>query len=281
MKFGIVAFVTDQAITPAELGRATEDAGFDSLFLTEHSNIPAERASPYLAGGPLPPEYLRIYDPFVALTAAASTTTDIRLGTGMCLLAQRDPIHTAKSVASLDLVSGGRFDFGIGAGWNREEMRQHGTDPRTRMARLRESVLLMKELWQNDIASFDGDYVSVEPTTVRPAPLQKPYPPVILGGMGPTVVSRAVDYADAWAPNPGWPPMPDLPERVAEFRELSANSGRGRLPIHMFGMDANPEHIEKYIGLDVDECVFLLPTLALEDTAAELKRIMSVAEGYR
>ncbi|MCQ4150576.1 LLM class F420-dependent oxidoreductase [Rhodococcus qingshengii] len=281
MRFGIVTFATDRSISPGDLGRAVEDAGFDSLFMTEHSNIPASRRTPYPGGGSLPDEYLRTYDPFIALTAAAMTTTTLRIGTGMCLVAQRDPIHTAKATASLDQISQGRFQFGVGAGWNREEMEQHNTDPRTRMALLRERVLAIKRLWNDDVACFRGDFVDIEPTTVRPAPFQKPGPPVILGGMGPTVIERVVDYADAWAPNPGWPPMPDLPDRIVQLRESAQAAGRGHIPVYLFGMDAVAEHIDNYAGLGVEECVFLLPTLSLEETLTELKRITSVAEPYR
>lgn len=281
MRFGVVTFVTDRAVRPGDLGRAVEDAGFDSLFLTEHTNIPASRRTPYPGGGELPEEYLRTYDPFVALTAAAMTTSTLRIGTGMCLVAQRDPIHTAKSIASIDQLSMGRFQFGVGAGWNREEMEQHGTDPRTRMALVRERVLAIKELWNNDVAEFDGEFVHITPTTVRPEPFQKSGPPVILGGMGPTVIDRVIDYADAWAPNPGWPPMPDLPDRINQLRESAAAAGRGHIPVYLFGMSAVAEHIENYAELGVEECVFLLPTLPFEESASELKRIIAIAESFR
>lgn len=281
MRFGIVTFATDQSIGPGVLGRVVEDAGFDSLFLTEHSNIPASRRTPYPGGGSLPGEYFRTYDPFVALTAAAMTTSTLRIGTGMCLVAQRDPIHTAKATASLDQISGGRFDFGVGAGWNREEMKQHDTEPRTRMALLRERVRAIKQLWNEDVASYAGEFVNIEPTTVRPAPLQKSGPPVILGGMGPTVIDRVIDYADVWAPNPGWPPMPDLPDRIEQLRESAETAGRGHIPVYLFGMEAVAEHIDNYLDLGIEQCVFLLPSLPPEETTTELKRMMSVADGFR
>lgn len=281
MRFGIVTFVTEQSIEPGDLGRAVEDTGFDSLYVTEHSNIPASRKTAYPGGGSLPDEYYCTYDPFVTLTAAAMTTTELRIGTGMCLVAQRDPIHTAKAVATLDQISMGRFQFGVGAGWNREEMEQHGTDPRTRMAVLRERVLAMKLLWSQDVAGFAGDYVNIAPTTVRPKPFQKPCPPVILGGMGPTVIDRVVDYADAWALNPGSTPIADLPDRIAMLQKSAGAAGRGRIPVYLFGIEASTESLHNYAAQGIDECVFLLRSLPLEESCAELKRISSVTECIR
>jgi probable F420-dependent oxidoreductase len=277
VQFGIVTFSTDEGIRPDDLAVAVEGHGFDHLFLTEHSNIPASRETPYPGGGELPPEYLCTYDPFVALTAAALATSTLRIGTGMCLLGQRDPIHTAKSVASLDQLSRGRFVFGVGAGWNVEEMRQHGTDPRTRTRLLGERVRAMKALWSQDVASFEGELVTIAPTTVRPRPVQTPHPPIVLGGMGPTVVDRVLEYADAWAPNPGWPPMPDLPERIAELRSRSAELGRGHIPVFLFGMAADAHQIASYEAMGVDVCVFLLETSSHDRTLDALGLVAKAA----
>ncbi|MCU1624493.1 MAG: putative N5,N10-methylenetetrahydromethanopterin reductase-related protein [Frankiales bacterium] len=278
MEFGIVTFATDDSIRPDDLAVGLEGHGFDYLFLTEHSNIPASRETPYPGGGDLPPEYFHTYDPFVALTVAAAATRTLRVGTGMCLLVQRDPIHTAKSVASLDQLSGGRFVFGVSAGWNVDEMRQHGTDPRTRTKLLGERVRAITQLWSEEVASFDGELVTIAPTTVRPRPAQLPHPPIVLGGMGPTVVDRVLEYADAWAPNPGWPPMPDLPERISELRRRSEELGRGRVPVYLFGMAADPEQIASYEAMGVDVCVFLLETLP-RDKSLEALAVMADAAG--
>lgn len=273
MRIGLVTFSTDDSIRPDRLAREAEERGFSSLFFCEHSNIPTSRETPYPGGGDLPPEYFRTYDPFVSLSWAASATTRIRIGTGMCVLTQRDVIHTAKSVASIDQLSGGRFDFGVAPGWNVDEMRQHGTNPRTRTRRLRESVQAMKTLWADDVAEYKGDIIEIASTTVRPVPRQQPHPPIILGGMGPTVIDRVLDYADAWAPNPGWPPMPDLPDRIQELRERGAAQGRESIPVYIFGVTGGAEQVERYADLGVDECVFLLPTLPTDraiDALAEI-----------
>jgi probable F420-dependent oxidoreductase len=277
VEFGIVTFVTDDSIRPGDLARAVEGHGFDSLFFTEHSNVPASRETPYPGGGDLPPEYYRTLDPFVALTAAALATRELRVGTGMCLLVQRDPIHTAKAVASLDHLSGGRFLFGVGAGWNREEMAQHGTEPATRMRLLRERVLAMKELWREDVAEYWGEFVTIAPTTVRPRPLQRPHPPIILGGMGPTVLDRVLEYGDAWAPNPGWPPMPNMKDRIAELRSRCDAAGRDRMPVMVFGMSPDPRQVEEYQRMDADACVFLLETLPADEALARLATIARAA----
>jgi probable F420-dependent oxidoreductase len=277
LDFGIVTFATDQGIRPDDLARAVETCGFDSLFLTEHSNIPASRETNYPGGGELPNEYYRSFDPFVALTSAAMATSRLKIGTGMCLLIQRDPIHTAKAVGSLDTLSGGRFLFGVGAGWNREEMSQHGTNPATRMRLLRERVLAIKELWANDIASFDGEFVHIAPTTVRPGPLQKPHPPVIVGGMGPKVLDRVLEFGDAWAPNPGWPPMPDLPDRIVELRERASAGGRPRIPVLIFGVAGQKDQIKQCRAMGADACIFLLPTLPKTETVEALRSFARIA----
>jgi probable F420-dependent oxidoreductase len=276
MKIGLVTFPTDYGIRPDVLAREAEQRAFDSLFFCDHSNIPSSRESAYPAGGDLPPEYYRVYDPFVALSWAASATSVIRIGSGLALLVQRDPVHTAKTVASLDRLSGGRFDFGVGAGWNREEMRQHGTDPATRTRLLRERVLAIKNLWADEIAEYKGDLVEIAPTTVRPEPLQRPHPPIIVGGMGPTVLDRVLEYGDAWAPNPGWPPMPDIPDRIAELRERAAAAGRAHIRVYVFGVTGGIAAVERYRELGVDQCVLLLPTLPERESIAELDRLSTV-----
>ncbi|MCW2719998.1 LLM class F420-dependent oxidoreductase, partial [Pseudonocardia sp.] len=200
MKFGIATFVTDEGIRPDALGRAVEERGFDSVFLAEHSHIPASRETPYPGGGDLPRVYYRTLDPFVALTAAGAATSTLILGTGIALLPQRDVIHTAMQVASLDLLSGGRVAFGVGSGWNREEMRNHGVEPRTRGALMNEQLAALIEIWGKDVAEFHGEYVDFGPIYAWPKPVQKPHPPIYLGGESPAALDRLLRYGDAWLP---------------------------------------------------------------------------------
>lgn len=220
MDFGVAMFATHDAIDPASLARLVEERGWESLFFPEHSHIPASRESPYPVGGELPRKYIHTYDLFVAMTAAATATTRLRIGSGICLVIQRDPIHTAKAVASIDTLSGGRVDFGVGAGWNREEMANHGTDPRVRMAVMREKVDAMKAIWTQDEASYAGEYVNFERIWSWPKPAHRPHPPVLVGGNGPTVLDRVLAFGDGWMPN--W-----LPEGVADRAvELLARADR-------------------------------------------------------
>jgi probable F420-dependent oxidoreductase len=204
MRIGVEIFPTDQTIGVVELAREVEARGFESLWLPEHSHIPVSRATPW--GGregapPLPEFYWRTHDPFVALGACAAVTTTLKLATGICLVAQRDPIHTAKEVASVDSISGGRFIFGIGYGWNKEEMAQHGTSYGDRRAVLRENILAMRALWTEDEASFTGDHVSIEPSWAWPKPVQQPSPPIVLGGdAGPRTAADIAEFCDGWMP---------------------------------------------------------------------------------
>jgi probable F420-dependent oxidoreductase len=201
MDFGVGYFPTHDAVPPGAFARLLEQRGHESLFVAEHTHIPASRESPYAGGGELPRKYSHLYDPFVALTAAATATSALRIGTSICLVVERDPITTAKEVASLDHLSGGRFEFGVGAGWNREEMRNHGTDPRTRMRLMAERIQAMKAIWTEEEASFKGDFVEFERIWSWPKPAQRPHPPVLVGGNGPTVLDRVLAFGDAWFPN--------------------------------------------------------------------------------
>ena len=201
MEFGIGYFPTHDATGPGEVARLVEEHGFESLFFAEHTHIPASRETPYAGGGELPRKYLHTYDLFVALTAAAAATSRLRIGSGVCLVIEHDPIMTAKQVASVDHLSGGRFEFGVGAGWNREEMQNHGTDPRTRMRLLKERVEAMKAIWTEDEASYHGEFVNFDRIWSWPKPAQRPHPPILVGGAGPTVLERVLAYGDAWFPN--------------------------------------------------------------------------------
>jgi probable F420-dependent oxidoreductase len=213
--FGIGCFATHDGVQPGELARLVEQRGHESLFFPEHTHIPASRATPYPAGGELPRKYAHTYDLFVALACAAEATRSLRIGSGICLVVERDPITTAKEVASIDRISGGRFEFGVGAGWNREEMENHGTDPRVRMAVMAERVEAMKAIWTEDEASYHSEHVNFEKIWSWPKPAQRPHPPVLVGGNGPTVLDRVLAFGDAWMPN--WTGE-DLLARIGELR---------------------------------------------------------------
>src|ERR671937_1020459 len=200
MKFGIAVFPTDYAADPAAITRLVEERGFESLFFPEHTHIPTSRETPYPAGGELPDEYSHTYDPFVALTAAAAATEKLLLATGICLVIERDPIVTAKEVASVDRLSGGRFLFGVGAGWNIEEMENHGTDPHRRFSLMRERIEAMKAIWTEDEASYHGEHVEFERIWSWPKPVQKPHPPILVGGSGQKVIDRVLRFGDEWMP---------------------------------------------------------------------------------
>lgn len=259
MDLGITIFPTDEAISPVDVARAVEDRGFDSLWFPEHTHIPTSRQSPWPGGPELPRHYFRTYDPFVALAMAAAVTDRLLLGTGICLVVERDPITTAKEVASLDRLSGGRVLFGIGAGWNLEEMRNHGTDPSTRFRLMRERVEAMKALWADDEAEYHGSLVDIERSFCWPKPVQTPHPPIYMGGDGPTALARIVRYADAWMPIPGRSAVP-LPERIATLQRMAADAGRGPIPVSIFGAPGDPKVLEGYRDAGVSRVVLGLPS---------------------
>ena len=227
MKVGVFMFSTDQTIGPDQFARQAEDRGFESVWFPEHTHVPADRATPYKGGGDLPSEYYRPYDPFIALAAAAAVTTDIRLGTSICLVAQRDTIHLAKEVSSLDLLSGGRFELGVGYGWNIEEMTAHGVDPKQRIALVRERILAMKQLWANEVGEFRGELVEVLPSYQWPKPIQQPHPPILLGGVGgPKLIRNIVEFADGWMSLPGGSVSTTIEAIIAECTRVGRESGR-------------------------------------------------------
>jgi probable F420-dependent oxidoreductase len=257
MDFGVSYFSTDESIEPAALARLAEERGFESVFVTEHTHIPASRETPYPAGGELPREYSRIYDPFVALTAMAAATERIRIGTAICLLVERDPITTAKAVASLDRLSGGRMLFGVGAGWNLEEMRDHGTDPADRFSILRERVEACKEIWANEEATYHGEFVNFDRIVCRPAPLQEPHPPVLVGGNGPRVHERVIAYGDGWFPN-RIPPDDVMIGRVEELQRRGERAGRGSIPVTLQIPPREAGVLERYEQAGVTRAVHML-----------------------
>jgi probable F420-dependent oxidoreductase len=252
MKLGVAFFSADYAVDPATLARMVEERGFESLHLPEHTHIPVSRKTPYPAGGELPEEYSHTYDPFVALTAAAAATEHLLLATGICLVIERDPIITAKEVASLDVLSGGRFLFGVGAGWNREEMENHGTDPRRRFSIMRQRVEAMKAIWTEDEASYHGQDVDFDPIWSWPKPVQKPHPPVLVGGNGDRVLERVVAFGDEWMPNRA----SGLRDRVAELGRLAGEAGRDPIPVTLSGANPDPARMEKAQELGIHRCTF-------------------------
>jgi probable F420-dependent oxidoreductase len=269
MKFGISTFVTDEGIAPGDLAKAIEERGFDSVFIAEHTHIPLSRKSPYPRGGELPRKYYRTLDPFITLTAAAPATERLLLGTGVALLIERDPIITAKEVASLDLVSGGRTIFGVGVGWNREEMENHGTDPRTRGKLVDERLRAMIEIWTKDEAEFHGRYVDFDPIGLWPKPVQEPYPPIYIGG-GPRAFSRIAELGDAWLAN-GLPP--DKLELMLD--ELREEAGRD-VPVAVFNASSDPGDLEAYTGMGVERVLLSLPTLPQSETLNRLDEFAEV-----
>ncbi|MGD0438843.1 MAG: LLM class F420-dependent oxidoreductase [Bryobacteraceae bacterium] len=267
MQFGAAIFFTDYSISPGDLGRALESRGFESLWAAEHSHIPMSRKSPWGGGGDLPKQYYDVMDPFVTLAAAASVTTKLLLGTGVCLVNQRDPIQTAKLVASIDQISGGRFLFGIGNGWNQDEMENHGTVFATRHKLVRERIEAMKAIWTETKAEYHGEFVNFDPMMAWPKPVRKPHPPVIVGGAFPYAARRAVRYGDGWIPLAGRATQyGDVFEYVPKFRDMLKEAGRdpATFPISLFGSTEDPDVLNRYRDLGVVRIVVALPA-AKED----------------
>jgi len=274
VKFGVAIFPTDYAISMTELAPAAEQLGFESLWVAEHSHIPVSRLSPYPAGGELPKHYFHTMDPFVALTVAATASKTIRLGTGICLLIERDPIHTAKEAASLDLVSNGRFIFGVGGGWNREEMADHGTDFSTRWKLLRERVEAIKAIWTQEEPEYHGEIVDFGPMWCWPKPAQKPHPPILLGGSGPKILERVVRYADGWMPNRG-----SAIERIPELQEMARAAGRGHLPVSYYPR-AEASEIERVAEAGVERCIYYVPPDGRDQALAKLEELGRMIRPY-
>jgi probable F420-dependent oxidoreductase len=273
MDLGLLMFPTDTAVAPDHLAREAEARGFESLFFPEHTHIPVGRRTPYPMGGELPAEYARSLDPFVALGAAAAVTTRIRLGTAVCLVAQRDPIVLAKEVASLDHLSGGRVVLGIGFGWNVDEMEDHGVVPSTRRALVREKVLAMKELWQQDVAGFEGKHVRFEPSWSWPKPVQRPHPPILIGGgPGPLLFRHVVEYATGWMPLGGV----GARDVRASLRAAAEEVGRDPASVEIVPVWAreDKETLEHYAALGVTRAVLGLPP-------APADKVLPILDRYR
>jgi probable F420-dependent oxidoreductase len=276
MDLGLAHFSTDYGMQPAELARRAEELGFESLFFPEHTHIPVSRDTDYPAGGELPREYSHIVDPFVALAAAAAVTERLKIGTGVCLIIERDPITTAKEVATLDHISGGRFLFGVGAGWNVEEMRNHGTDPSTRFRRMRESVEAMKAIWTEDEAEYHGRIIDFDPIWSWPKPVQKPHPPVLVGGLGEKVYDRVVAYGDEWIPNRVQSPE-QLGERIDELQRRAEEAGRERIPVTVFGAKAEARLLERLKAAGVTRALFYVRAGETGEVERHLEELGEVA----
>jgi probable F420-dependent oxidoreductase len=283
MRLGVMMFPTDKSIQPVELAREAEARGFDSLWFPEHSHIPASRRTPW--GGregapPLPEEYWRSHDQFVALAAAAAVTERIKLGTGITLVAQRDPLWLAKETASLDMISGGRFLFGIGYGWNIEEMEHHGVPTNRRRAVVREKMLAIKELWTKEEASFSGTYVNFEASWAWPKPVQQPHPPILIGAAPTELTFRHVaEYADGWMPIEGrWP----ISEKLPELRKAAEAAGRDpdSLTIGIFAIKPDPAHIEAQIEAGVSLAALPLPSAPRDKVLPALDRHAALLERF-
>jgi probable F420-dependent oxidoreductase len=269
VRIGVLTFVTDEGIGPAELGVALEERGFDSLFLAEHSHIPVDAQTPYPSGGPIPRKYYRTLDPFVALTAAAVVTDNLVVGTGIALMPQRDPILTAKDVVSLDLVSGGRFRFGVGVGWLREEIANHGVDPKVRGRVVEERLRSMIEIWTQEKAEFHGDFVNFDPIYSWPKPTTHPYPPLYLGG-GPASFRRIARLQAGWLAM-----TPSAEVLSGQLEELRGAADHDVPVINFHGGKPTAEELEGYHNLGLKHLLVDLPTEPRDETLERLDELQS------
>jgi len=276
-------FFTEHAISATEFAQALEARGFESVWAPEHSHIPTSRRSPWPGGGELPKVYYEAMDPFVSLTAAAVATKRLKLATGVCLVQQRDPIQTAKLVASIDQISDGRFLFGVGGGWNAEEMADHGTEFRTRFKLLRERIEAMKEIWTKEKAEYHGDMVGFSEMMAWPKPVQKPHPPILVGGAFPHAARRAVRYGDGWAPITGRGPEGDIEQTLPRFRQMLSEAGRDpqSVPVTLFGATEDAERLVRYRHLGIARVVAMLPSVKSDQMLPTLDRWAALIERTR
>jgi probable F420-dependent oxidoreductase len=278
MRVGAFYFPTDYGINMAELARALEDRGFDSLYVPEHTHIPLSRKSPFPGGGELPKRYSHTHDPFVALSFAAAATKRLKVGTGILLVPQHEPIVTAKAIASLDQLSGGRFILGIGGGWNVDEMENHGARYETRFKQMREHVLAMKELWTKEAASFHGEFVKFDAAWSWPKPDQKPHPPIILGGETDHTLRRVIEYCDGWFPRPrgGF----DVVKGVAHLHQMAEKAGRNPSTITtvVFGAANDATVLESYDKAGIESALLAIPDDSRDEILRYLDKIAPLAK---
>ncbi len=260
MKLGVLMFATDYAIRPDDLAPACEERGFESVWFPEHTHIPTSRRSPWPIGGELPREYWHTHDLFVSLMAAAAATRTIKLGSGICLVIERDPIVLAKEVASVDQLSNGRLLFGIGGGWNAEEMEHHGTPFQRRWKVLRERIEAMKVIWTEEAAEYHGEFVNFDPIWSYPKPLQKPHPPILLGTLSTQGLQRVVRYCDGWIPAAVQPQ--EIAAAMRTLKALAEQAGRDprEIPVSIFGVSGDEGILRQYQELGVERAVFALPS---------------------
>jgi probable F420-dependent oxidoreductase len=270
MRYGLFIFPTDDTMPPNELAPLAEERGFEALIFPEHTHMPVGH-TPFPSGGDVPRRYMRTLDPFVAMTAAALASERLLVGTGICLVPQRDPIHTAKEIASVDVLSGGRVLFGVGAGWNLPETANHGTDPNRRFRVMRERIEAMKAIWTQDEASYRGRHVNFDALWSWPKPVQKPHPPIVVGGAGPRVLERVLAYGDEWMPNRDR----DLAYRIEELQRRAAQEGRDPIPVSYFGAEPTRSAVAALEEAGVSRVFFGLPSAprdaverALDEAAA-------------
>jgi len=280
MGFGAAMFFADYAMGPGELARTLEARGFESVWAPEHSHIPISRATPFPQGGELPKKYYEAMDPFVTLTAAAVATETLKVGTGVCLVTQRDPIQTAKLVASVDQVSRGRFLFGVGGGWNAEEMADHGTQFQTRFKLMRERIAAMKAIWTKSEAEYHGEFVDFPPMMRWPKPVQRPHPPVIVGGAFPYGARRALIFGDGWIPHASRPQYGDVTDFVPRFRQMAAEAGRepGSVPVTVWGVAEDLDLLQRHRDLGIARVVVNLPSARAGEVLPILDRWAELIE---
>ncbi|OLT20115.1 LLM class F420-dependent oxidoreductase [Pseudonocardia sp. CNS-139] len=275
MQHAVTTFLTDYGIDGPTLARAVEERGLDGVFLTEHTHIPVRRETPWSGGAELPGYYSHTFDPFIALTAMAMVTERIALGTAVALVPQHDPIVLAKTIASLDVISGGRFELGAGPGWNKEEMTNHGVDPRRRTARMLEHLDAMREIWTKDAAEFHGEFVDFEPIWSWPKPVRTP--PVLIGGEGPSVIDRVLSHGDGWMPRRvARADVDALGVRIAELRRRGADAGRGPIDVTVFAAESDPATLAAYAQVGVDRVLFLVPDLPPDEVLRTLDELAAL-----
>jgi len=273
MHHGVVIFQDDFAMRPDDVARAAEERGFESIFFIDHTHIPVRRTTPYPLGGDRPKNYYHNHDLFVAMSFAAAATKKIKIGSGVCLVIERDPIALAKEIASLDALSGGRVIFGIGGGWNREEMEDHGTNFATRWKLLRERIEAMKAIWREDEAEYHGELVRFEKIWSWPKPAQKPHPPILLGGHGEKAFDRIVRYCDGWMPLT-WVDQNIIAE-IADLHRVAQRVGRDprTLSVTVFGAPEDGKGLAAYAEAGVERVLFGLPNAGPQEVMPVLDRL--------
>jgi probable F420-dependent oxidoreductase len=280
VEFGLTIFPTETTIGPVDLGRAVEEYGFESLFLPDHSHIPTSRRTPYAAGGELPPEYWHLHDPLIALASIAPVTARLKLGIGLLVMTERDPITTAKQVASLDHISGGRTLIGVGPGWNLEAMANHRVDPAHRTAVFVERVRAMRVIWTEEKAEFHGRHVDFDPIWIWPKPVQKPHPPILVGGYGPTVLKRVMSLGDGWLASALHLDQDALRIMIGQLRRMAEEAGRAPIPVTVQLAIPELTAIERYAAMGVNRCTFRLYPREPKDVLDQIRRLANLIKQW-